>query len=162
MPTSETIVTIDIAAQLKTAFATALSGVKQTTPAGVESSVTLRVDPDRTRTALDTDTWPCVGVRVHEAIAHEMVQASRLRDYPVTIVAITDAADDPGQVCLSGMAQAVGNYLLAPSTLTLTAATFRYMALRAEPRRLDAEDGDGSRKQWITWDVLVGVQISTT
>jgi len=155
MPTSETIVPIDIAKQLRSGLSTAVSGVSQTDPDGTVSTVTLQVDgyrDDATKRG-DEYTLPGVAVRVHEGYAHGFAQGSKLREYPVTIVAATHYTSDPWQTALYTIGQAVGDYLLGPPTLTLTSCTFRALHVPAQPERGETEN----RVQLITWNVVVHV-----
>lgn len=159
MPETETIVPIDIAKQLRSGLATALSGVTQTDPDGDASSVTLQVDgyQDTTGARVDSLTLPCVAVRVHEGYGHDFAQGTKLREYPVTIVAATHYSADPWQTALYTIGQKVGDYLLSPPTLTLSSATFRALHVPTPPERGETE----GRVQLMTWNVIVHV-IRTT
>ena len=156
---AETIITIDIAAQLKAGLATALTSVTQTSPSNVTSAVTIRADGvrDESTTWQDKMVMPCVAIRVSESYAYEFGQKNiNLREYPVSIVAATYFPDDPWQIALHTIAQAVGDYLLTPPTLTMTVAktAFRKLHLGEPPVRDETED----RVQRIMWTVTVGIQ----
>ncbi len=144
---SESVITIDIAAAIKSGLASAV------TSSGIAAAV--RVEPDRARTAADADevARPCVNARVHELFNHDFAQDSRLRECAVEIQAQTDYADDKGQVVLSTLAHYVGAWILSPPTLSLTSCTFRRLSLPEQPRRDETID----RVQLVTWNVVVGV-----
>ncbi len=144
---SETIRTIEIAA----AIGTAISGVVGT----LSPAPLVRWEPDRNRTnpADDAVTRPNVCIRVHEIYNNGFAQHARLRDCDVTIQAATDYADDPGQVSLAAIGQAVGEWILTPPTLTLSSCQFRRLSLPAAPTRDETVD----RVQIMTWQCVVGV-----
>ena len=156
---AETIITIDIATLLKSGIQTAMSGValpvSQAT--GEAQTVTYRFDGvrDDSDTVRESLLLPVIACRVHEGINHEQAQASRLRDYPVSLVVATHYDDDPFQIALYTLAQNVGQYVLGPPTLVMAAATFRRMSLPQPPQR--ADDG---RVQMIAWECMVGVYTS--
>lgn len=157
---AESIVTIDIATQLKSGLATALGSVRQTDPQGNVSIVTLRVDGVRD----DTTKWndplvlPAVAARVREAYNHDFAQSSKLRHYLVDLVAVTWLPDDPWQIALYTISQAVGDYLLGPPTLTLSSGTFRMLHVGEPPVFIGADEED--RRQTMSWTVEVGVMRS--
>ncbi len=148
---AETITTIDIATQLKAGIVSALS------TAGV-AGVTIRADGVRDDTAADDDVLilPAVGIRVAEGMNHSGgAQASKLRDYQVTIQVQTHYRDDPWQINLLTISQAVGKYLLGPATLTLSAGTFLALNLPNAPERADEE-----RTQTMTFAPVVKVHVT--
>lgn len=155
---AETIIPIDIATLLKTGIQTAMSGVSVTNPAGDAQTITYRFDGVRDDTAKWSDeiALPCIACRVHEGRNHEGAQASRLRDYPVTIIVATHYPDDPWQIGLYTIGQKVGQYILGPATLSMAAATFRRISLPNAPQR-----SDEGRIQMIVWECIVGVQTSS-
>lgn len=149
---SETIRTIEIASAIGTALTTAV---------GTLSPVPLvRWEPNRDRTSLTDDsvTRPLVAIRVHEIFNNDFAQNTRLRECNVTIQAQTDYADDPGQVSLSEIGQAVGEWILSPPTLTLSSCYYRRLSLPAAPTRDETID----RVQVVTWECIVGVMYPTT
>jgi hypothetical protein len=154
---AETIIPIDIATLLKSGIQTAMANVSITNPAGEVQTVTYRFEGVRD----DADKWsddialPCIACRVHEARNHDGAQASRLRDYPVTIIVATHHPDDPWQIGLYTVSQKVGQYILGPATLSMSAATFRRISLPNAPQR-----SDEGRVQMIVWDCIVGVLTS--
>jgi hypothetical protein len=149
---SETIRTIEIAAAIGTAIG---SVVGTLSPAPV-----VRWEPNRSRTSLTDDslTRPNVNIRVHEIFNNEFAQNTRLRECNVTIQAQTDYADDPGQVSLAEIGQAVGQWILTPPTLSLSLSNFRRLSLPAAPTRDETID----RVQIVTWECVVGVMYPTT
>ncbi len=148
---SETIRTVDIAAAIGTAI-TAQVGTLSTVPR-------VRWEPDRNRTPTTDDDLqrPVVGIRVHEVCNNQGAQNTRLRDVNVTIQAQTDYPEDPGQLVLSEIAQAVGEWILSPPTLTLTSCDFRRLSLNGQPQRDETID----RVQVVTWECIVGIMYPT-
>jgi hypothetical protein len=159
---SATIITIDIATQLQAGIASAVSTVSQTSaadPGDVRSVTVLAkgVKSDATKRG-DETTFPAVAIMVAEAMNHEGAQASKLRNYPVTIRAATQYQDDPWQITFYTLAQAVGQYLLAPPTLTLnlTSCKFNALSVMEQPTVTETE----GRAQVMQWNVIVRVQIT--
>jgi hypothetical protein len=148
---AETIITIDIAAQLKSGIQSAL------TTAGL-STVAVRADGVRdTTTEKDSVVLPCVAIRVSEGMCHSGgAQASKLRDYQVSIQVATHYSDDPWQIDLLTISQTVGAYILGPPTVTLSAATFLAINLPTQPTRLD----DQERVQGMQFDPVVKVKVT--
>ncbi len=148
---SETIRTIEIAAAIGTAI-TAQVGTLSVVPR-------VRWEPDRGRTTETDDDLqrPVVGIRVHEVYNNQGAQNTRLRDVNVTIEAQTDYPDDPGQVVLSEISQAVGEWILSPPTLTLSSCDFRRLSLEGAPQRDETLD----RVQVVQWNVVVGIMYPT-
>jgi hypothetical protein len=148
---SETIVTIDIAAQIKSGIESALTSASIT-------SVAVRADGVRDATTeKDSVILPCVAIRVSEGMCHSGgAQASKLRDYQVTIQVLTHNSDDPWQINLLTISQAVGAYILGPPTVTLSAATFLAINLPTQPTRLD----DDARIQSMQFDPVVKVKVT--
>ncbi len=145
---SETIRTIEIAA----AIGTAISGV-----VGTLSPVPfVRWSPNRNRTnsADDAVTRPNVCIQVHEIYNNGFAQNTRLRDCGVTIWAETDYTDDPGEISLAAIGQAVGEWILTPPTLTLSSCQFRRLSLATEPKR---QPDTTDRVQSKVWECVVGV-----
>jgi hypothetical protein len=148
---AETIITIDIATQIKSGIQTALTNASLT-------GVTVRADGVRDATAeKDAAILPCVAIRVSEGMCHSGgAQASKLRDYQVSIQVLTHYSDDPWQINLLTISQAVGAYILGPPTVTLSAATFLAINLPTQPTRLD----DQERIQSMQFDPVVKVKIN--
>lgn len=155
---AETIIPIDIATLLKSGIVSAMSGVTVTNPAGATQTVTYRFDgvQDDALSWSENIALPCIGCRVHEGQNHEGAQASKLRDYPVTVVVATHYPDDPWQIGLYTIGQKVGQYLLGPATLSMAAATFRRLSLPNPPQRMDE-----GRVQMMVWECVVGVYVTT-
>ena len=161
---SETIITIDIATQLKAGIETAVKDIKQTSAADqVESAVTVHAKGVKSNalTRGDATVFPAVGIMVSEAMNHDGAQASKLRDYPVMIWCGTQFQDDPWQLTFYAIAQAVGKYLLAPPTLSLTLTSCKFNALSVpnQPEGMEA-DGQAGRLQLMKWNVIVRVQVT--
>lgn len=157
-----TPITIDIASQLKTGLATAVSSITQTSAADPEDTrgVTIfakGVQGDTTKRG-DETTFPAVAILVAEAMNHDGAQASKLRDYPVTIRAATQYQDDPWQITFYTLSQAVGQYLLAPPTLTLNLTSCQFNALTVPQSPTVTESAD--RSQTMEWRVIVRVQVT--
>jgi hypothetical protein len=148
---SETIITIDIATQLK-------SGIESALTSASLSGVTVRADGVRDATTeKDSAVLPCVAIRVSEGMCHSGgAQASKLRDYQVSIQVATHYSDDPWQINLLTIAQAVDAYILGPPTVTLSAATFLAINLPTQPTRLD----DQERIQAMQFDPVVKVKVT--
>jgi hypothetical protein len=148
---SETIVTIDIAAQIK-------SGIESALTSASLSGITVRADGVRDATTeKDSAVLPCVAIRVSEGMCHSGgAQASKLRDYQVTIQVQTHYSDDPWQINLLTISQAIGAYILGPPTVTLSAATFLAINLPTQPTRLD----DQERIQAMQFDPVVKVKVT--
>ena len=105
----------------------------------------------------DETVFPAVAIMVAEATNHDLAQSSRLRDYPVTIKAATQYEHDPWQIVFYTLAQAVGNYLLTPPTLTLNLTTCRFAALSVMSVTVTEND---AREQTMQWNVIVRVQVA--
>jgi hypothetical protein len=148
---AETIITIDIAAQIKSGIESALTSASIT-------DVAVRADGVRdVTTEKDSVILPCVAIRVSEGMCHSGgAQASRLRDYQVSIQVLTHYSDDPWQINLLTISQAVGAYILGPPTVTLSAATFLAINLPTQPTRTD----DQERIQAMQFDPVVKVQVT--
>ena len=162
---SKTIITIDIATQLQSGIVTAVSSITQTSAADPEDtrSVTVSakgVKGDSTKRG-DETVFPAVAILVAECANHDQAQASKLRDYPVKIKAATQYQDDPWQITFYTLAQAVGNYLLSPPTLTLNLTTGKFKALSVpQPPIASETETDGGRLQSMEWNVIVRVQVT--
>jgi hypothetical protein len=148
---AETIITIDIAAQLKSGIQSAL------TTAGL-STVAVRADGVRdTTTETDAVVLPCVAIEVAEGMCHSGgAQASKLRDYQVSIQVLTHCSDDPWRTNLLTISQAVDAYILGPPSVALSAATFLAINLPTQPTRL----GDQERVQGMQFDPVVKVKVT--
>ena len=144
---SEKIKTVEIAGAIGTALNT-LVGTLSPAP-------TVRWEPNRARTGLTDDsvTRPNVLIRVHPVYNAGFAQSTKLREYDVTIEVQTDYADDPGQLNLAEIEQAVGEWVVSSPQLSLTSGTFRHLTLPAAPRRDETLD----RVQVVTWECQVGL-----
>ena len=156
---STTVITIDIATNLKSGIETALSGVSQTSPSGATKSVTVRADGVRGNSFTwgDPASYPEVAVKMNEGALHDGVQNSKLRDYPVEIFVGTHYTDDPWQITLLTVADKVGRYLMQPPTLSLTLASCKFNALTVLQPARRADEGS---IQQIVWGCVVRVQIT--
>lgn len=148
---AETIITIDIATQLKAGIVAALASASVT-------GVTVKADGVRDATnEKDVIVLPAVGIRVAEGMNHDGgAQASKLRDYQVIIQVQTHYQDDPWQINLLTISQAVGKYLLTPATFSLSSATFLALNLPNAPERADED-----RVQSMTFAPVVKVHVTT-
>lgn len=159
---SATVITIDIATQLQAGIVSAVSSISQTSaadPTDVRGVTVFAkgVKGDTTKRG-DETTFPAVAIVVSEAMNHDQAQNSKLRDYPVSIQVQTKFQDDPWQITFYTLAQAVGQYLLSPPTLSLTLTSCRFCALSMPTQPMAGEAAD--RTQVMQWNVVVRVQIT--
>jgi hypothetical protein len=138
---SETIITIEIAKQVKLA----IQGVVDSKVNVVADGVADQPSPDGDKIKL-----PCVSIVVNECIP--MQYKSAVKTFPVEIEAVSWYPDDRDQVQLYTMANQISIWLSNPS-LTLTLAAFDALVIEGEPERgIDAE-----RLQYFRWRMMCHV-----
>lgn len=145
---SNTIITIDIATTLKAALSTAIASPVEAYDKSHD--VTLYVDGalDTVGAAEDEIKLPMVSAVVNECLPNQY--RSVLRTYPVVIEAATWYPDDPAQIVLYTIAQAVSLWLALPS-LSLTLAHFDALTINGDPER----GVDVPRIQYFRWNCSV-------
>jgi len=134
---ANTVITIDIATQIKAALV-----------AVVPNGTTVYADGVADTTGQDEDkvSFPSVSVVVTECIPNQY--RSVLRQFPVIVEVDTWYQDDKDQVDLYTIGHAVSQWLALPS-LTLTLAHWDSLVIEAVPER-----GIDGRVQFMRWEVL--------
>ena len=142
---ANTVITIEIAEQIKDALAAVVPDTCTVYVDGVQD--TANVDSDKVK-------FPLVAAIVNECAP--MQYRSVLRAYPVQIEVATWYPEDKDQVDLYTIAHAVNQWLAEPS-LTLTLAHWDALVIEGQPER-----GIEDRIQYFRWQTIVNTRKATS
>ena len=147
MPTTQTIQTIEIATELKTALDVVVTAGTPVYARGVPT--------DKDGKIADAATCErrlsCVDIVPAEKAPHS--HNSVLREFPVKIRVVSWYPDDPFQVELYTLGQQVSDWLCNSPTLTLTLCHFDALVLSAAPEV--GNTGENDFVQYMEWPVTV-------
>lgn len=141
---AQTIQTIEIATVMRAALADVVPNGTAVYARGVPTDEDGTPNNNVTKNERRT---PCVDIIPRERLPH--FHASSLQEFAVIVRAFTNYDDDPFQVDLYTLCDAVGNYLADAPSLTLTLSEFDALVLQ------DAPEIDLEMEQMQEWQVTV-------
>lgn len=146
-----TIIPIEIATALHTALKSVAPEGCNVYARGLVTDAEGNADPSVTELKRS-----CPMIDVIPGERRPQMHASVLREYPVTIRAITYGPHDQWQETLYTVAQAVSGYLCGPPSLSLSLVHFDSLVVPAQPEM--GYSGPNDTLQYFEWQIIINTR----
>lgn len=147
-----TIITIEIATALHTALKAVAPAGCAVYAQGLVTDAEGNADPNTTELRRS-----CPMIDIIPGERRPQMHASVLREYPVTIRAITYGPHDQWKETLYTVAQAVSGYLCGPPSLSLSLVHFDSLVITAHPQE-PLFAGPNDTLQYFEWQIIINTR----